>query len=62
MFEIVKFPDKANLWGHGYDRDGEFFWPIPSPDDIDPSLNLPTRFLGAGNDNLDARFHRITGI
>ncbi len=62
MFEIVKFPDKDNLWGHGYDRDGEFFWPIPSPGDIDPTLNLPTRLLSSGNDDLDARFHRITGI
>ena len=62
MFEIVKFPDKANLWGHGYDRQGEFFWPIPSPGDIDPALGLPTRLLASGNDDLDKRFHRITGL
>ena len=62
MYEIVKFADKANLWLHGYDRQGEFFWPIPSPDDVDRHLVQKARTLAAGDDDLDARFHRITGL
>lgn len=62
--DIVKFADKANLWLHGFDRDGEFFWPIPSPDALDGSTlgSLPTRLLGAGDDALDAHFHAATGL
>lgn len=62
ILELVKFPDKPDLWMHGYDRDGEFFWHVPGPGDVDPSLKLKTRFLSTGDDDLDARFARITGI
>lgn len=74
MLEIVKFPDKLDLWLHGYTQDPpgdpgtpppparEFFAPIASTDDIDPHFNLPVRMLSSGDDDLDARFKRITGL
>jgi len=60
--EMVKTPDKADIWLHGYDRDGEYFTHVAGPDDIDPGLGMRTRLLAAGDDGLDARFRRITGI
>jgi len=62
--EIVHFPDPNDeqLWIHGYDRDGEFFHDLTP--DADPHLirDLPSRVLATGDDDLDARFHRITGL
>ena len=58
---IVKFPDQDMLWLYGVDRDGEFFWQIPSPEQI-PPVDLETRLLASGDDDLDARFHRVTGL
>lgn len=62
--EIFKFPDKDDLFLYGIDRDGEWCVHIPSPDSYDPALiaSLPVRMLGVGDDDLDARFHRLTGL
>lgn len=62
--EIVHFPapNDVRLWLHGYDRDGEFFHDLTP--DADPHLiaKLPARVLASGDDDLDARFHRCTGL
>jgi len=62
--EILRFHDKDDLWLYGVDRDGEWCTHISDPTTFDPILigSLPIRWLGAGDDELDARFHRLTGV
>ena len=60
--ECVKFPDKPTIWLHGYDRDGEFFHDLTADNDLHLTATLPLRMLAAGDDDLDARFHRCTGL
>jgi hypothetical protein len=62
--EIFKFPDKDDLFLYGIDRDGEWCIPVPTTDAFDPVLlaSLPARLLASGDDALDERFHRLTGL
>lgn len=75
--ELWRFPNQPTLFVYGVDRDGEWCkhavvnkgnkLTVDNPDkqiSVEPGFlsRLPTRVLSAGDNELDARFHALTGL